>query len=1510
MIAKFYSDSLVTENLTLLHLLESLKNLGFQEATKAGISIGIDDLIIPISKKILFQETESDLQSSNSEFLQQQLSPLEKFQKFIDSWQRTSELIKQDVVKNFEATDMLNPVYMMAFSGARGNIGQVSQLVGMRGFMADPEGKVINYPIRSNFREGLTLPEYMISCYGARKGTIDTALKTADAGYLTRRLVDVAHHVIISKKDCKTKKGFWVSAIKKNSTIIYPLEKRLVGRVLSGRVFFRLPAKADDPCPKLRVFPTRFFNKDDQLDPVRAQFLAFCFKRVLIRSALSCRLKKRLCQLCYGWTIPHGHLAPLGEAVGILAAQSIGEPGTQLTMRTFHTGGVFSSELCDEIRAPYTGIVKYEAKLKGHLLRTTQGQIGFLVKEAGCISILPTSQKPLQNLFKLDFPKQTILFFRPDYQITINELILELPKEQDDENEEVLTQYIYSAKRSGVITMSRYVFSLDAPTLLGPRFSSIKTLKLVKKGFLRMPNRNPNVSSFIISATHLHRNKSLDFLPKKGDLVNEKVIFNITELVNLESAGNINFSQFTFQKLILNLNFLQIFYNKIGYFISNVKSETFFIQTLTKNTHQRDFELRLFQKEYQTKSAGTAFFPKLIPFLFFWASEPILNLERNFFPLQRKNVNKIKKANKQKKIPSSTKIIRSKKSGELKKLVRSQNLIKSLKSTELKKLVRLDTFTKAIESIALPNQLKQQFEQITDFISPTKFLRIRKSKNITKIICGKTFEFKKLGEIPVLTKYWKKRGTEICKQFNLQGETRAFKARKDGFFVFKLTQKIKLKRLFKLKRVFKSKHLFRKKFSLQLRKIFKNGWVCFLNESSSSLGSSKHKYNMTSRNTTLENFTFWGKHSLINTIFDSENLTYESFPFYELEICAKKEAKIISKSNESAKPLKNFIKKEIGRERNKIICRNTLRDQRNDKICFLLKPTKEYSFFKVQSQSKLLKLTNETKKTDEFKKNQNLKTWSTNSYLREVFYECNREQRNSLIFNNPIRCFVNLKNFNIKSEKLKVFKCENWVSYSFIINKNSVFKRTTFEMTKNLKLGINFFINKTLKGTNVLNNLSNVIIAKKEIKINSPLIKILSSSPYTGEVLNSQENKGSFILTNKDTFYFSIPNLNFQNCHVGKYMKYGEEIFEGKAIPKSGQIISIRKNLIELRLADFVCVSRNSEFFCKNNDFLSKNSRIFSKAYRRLIIGDIVQGIPKIAEFFEARDTKHGLAFSGSVNAKLHRRFELYLTKKHGLIKACRKSVFFIQNYIINSIFKLYTSQGVTISDKHLEIIVRQMTSKVKIIRSRFPRVLPNEIYSRRAIEKFNNYYCFTRYIYYDKTGVLAPRWNTSLEESQYVLYEPIVLGITKVALTTKSIISKASFQETTRMLSRGVVRQSKDFLRGLKENIILGNLIPVGTGLRRRYYRRRPVSIYAMAYRFRLMIFRVLLTNTLYKNPENFRTNSKESLNPIRRSLIKIIFHKSNRSRKLWNFHKNFHKKKTYNYNPADTSRIEKKKL
>ena len=486
-----------------LKLVENFKSLGFSAATHFSLSLGIDDLTPPKNKSQKVIQGEHKIAFARTQWKQGKRSSIELFQQIVDTWHQTSETLKDQVIDQFHGPERLNSVYMMAFSGARGNLSQVRQLVSMRGLMANPQGEIVGFPIISNFREGLTMTEYFVSCYGARKGVIDTALRTADAGYLTRRLVDVAHHVIVRHNNCGTTKFIRLRKGRNGLS----LAVRLVGRVLaetivldntcitdsyshttcfanpsvsssfalqtrypftraypfgvrraedlissklkkkgilksSGVKFLPYDTEKEDFRPSLNDLKLRsptvlsfakgdpkaiqkgikfdtqkarvFAYAEDKGDQVQksetskqvvaknqeiteqlANSIASIRNKVKVRSPLTCATS--VCQLCYGYALAEGRRVPLGEAVGILAAQSLGEPGTQLTLRTFHTGGVFSGDQVNALYAPDNGKVHLSNSLSGDLVRTAQGDIAFLTFTKGTLNLNKHSdllQKP------------------------------------------------------------------------------------------------------------------------------------------------------------------------------------------------------------------------------------------------------------------------------------------------------------------------------------------------------------------------------------------------------------------------------------------------------------------------------------------------------------------------------------------------------------------------------------------------------------------------------------------------------------------------------------------------------------------------------------------------------------------------------------------------------------------------------------------------------------------------------------------------------------------------------------------------------------------------------------------------------------------------------------------------------------------------------------------------------------------------------------------------------------
>ncbi|MGA3285058.1 MAG: DNA-directed RNA polymerase subunit beta' [Verrucomicrobiota bacterium] len=367
-------------------MLDKLKELGFREATKSGCSIGIDDMIIPKEKDQEIDTAQKQIKEVEKQYRKGVITPGERYNKIVDIWTHCTDMISNVMFKTLEQNQgkkEYNPVYLMVDSGARGNRQQVRQLAGVRGLMAKPSGDIIEKPILANFREGLTVLEYFISTHGARKGLADTALKTADSGYMTRKLVDVAQDVITQEDDCGTGNGIWVSAVYEGEDEVVKLGDRLVGRFACDDI-------ANPTNPKEMLI-----RANEEIDEDKAKRIeAASVDRMRIRSVLTCESKHGVCIHCYGRNLATGAPAKLGEAVGIIAAQSIGEPGTQLTMRTFHIGGTAAQVFkIPQIKSKHDGTIHYNE------LRYVELEDGnnIVLNKNGSVAILGDDGRELEN---------------------------------------------------------------------------------------------------------------------------------------------------------------------------------------------------------------------------------------------------------------------------------------------------------------------------------------------------------------------------------------------------------------------------------------------------------------------------------------------------------------------------------------------------------------------------------------------------------------------------------------------------------------------------------------------------------------------------------------------------------------------------------------------------------------------------------------------------------------------------------------------------------------------------------------------------------------------------------------------------------------------------------------------------------------------------------------------------------------------------------------------------------
>ena len=1167
-----------------LNLVERLKNIGFFWATQAGISLSIDDLKIPKEKSLLLLDAEKVSKSVSDQYLSGNLTTVERLQQLIDAWHRTSENLKQEVVLTFRKTDPLNPVYMMAFSGARGNISQVRQLVGMRGLMADPQGRIIDFPIRSNFREGLTLTEYVISCYGARKGIVDTALRTATSGYLTRRLVDVAQHIVVSNYDCETDQGLPLNPLKQGSKILLPLSERIFGRVLAEDV---------EGVALRNVCISQYLAS--KISKVR--------ETILVRSPLLCKSKNGVCQLCYGWSLAHHELVSIGEAVGIIAAQSIGEPGTQLTMRTFHTGGVFSGEIIDQVQSPTDGVVYFEKPLKGSLVRTSYGKIGFLTRETGYLKIQKQKEYSSESVA---FPSQTILFVRQGQTVEKNEILLEYASSATDQDQGIQATHLVTAPQKGE------VFFEDVIVLKDDLNTEIQAYQL---------------GSFWLLTSHLHSSThnlpgSFNYFPR--DLIQANSSLNSTKLINHE----FDFSYLT---------------------------------TKVKNKTDQKFE------RYQLHSKSIDF--------------PVSN-----FHYQKGNYLSYL---------FSSFVFRIVLSSE------KQNILPYFDNVLL-------SFSGFSQSLTKPYEVQSTKKPNLFLLFSTLnlwfFGNSTKTEPSSLLYKTKQYYFLKSSQPEkVLSKVKNKRvntcGNYCFSRLSLKTKSNKTVTQKE-FYTFN----------------------FSKNFEKQ---------------------SSKH----VSWKFEIKNFSFLNKyHSLlkINQYKETFSLTKERFKPLFPQIPQHFISSVVSRQQPNFSRLLDYF-----------VFKNSFQ------LNFLVKLSSKNSLLFVLTPN----LTNFVACKKLINKQTIDKTLELESNLNFSFESLSKFTL-SPVFIVQISGSLNQDKLNWYIDPLS-HQLISVGSISFVL---LPYKKGNNEWTlKNVK---NSYLEWKIARTKFVKN--DYILGQIEKKT-SQTIEIFKKKT-SGELLSIRKN---------DLFSFDLRKQQkvLKTCFLGSLIRPGKEILWDSTVSQSGQILSINRKALLIRKALPILFSSKANFHVFHGDFIEKGLHLITLTYKRLTTGDIVQGIPRIEQLFEARQTTTVL------HEQLQELFETYKTRMR-LDLAARKSFQKIQRILIDSIQRVYQSQGVTISDKHLEIIVRQMTSTVRIVEGGRTRLLRGELKPIDWIEKIN-------------LGI----------DIQKAEYEPILLGITKASLETESFISAASFQETTRTLSRAAIEGRTDFLRGLKENVILGHRVPAGTG-------------------------------------------------------------------------------------------------
>ena len=1208
---------------------DELKDLGFRYATKAGVSISVDDLQVPPSKRALLEAAEEEIRNTERRYMKGEITEVERFQKVIDTWNGTSEALKDQVVENFKASNPLNSVYMMAFSGARGNISQVRQLVGMRGLMADPQGEIIDLPIKTNFREGLTVTEYIISSYGARKGLVDTALRTADSGYLTRRLVDVSQDVILREIDCGTTRGIRIRSMTDGDRVLIPLKDRLMGRVLGEDV--RHPETGEI----IEYEGQQAVRNQAVSEELATAIQKAGVQEVFLRSPLTCEANRSVCQTCYGWSLAHGHNVDLGEAIGIIAAQSIGEPGTQLTMRTFHTGGVFTAEAAAVIRATKDGVVKFPKTLRARPFRTRHGDDAYIVESNGQI-VVETGEKKQE---KHSLSQGTTIIVQDGQRVKAEQILAEIPaggrtarKTTEKATKDVATDLAGEVKFADVVPEEK-TDRQGNMTRIAQRGGLIWVLG--GEVYNLPPGAEPAV--------------------KNGDAVTPGSVLAQTKLVS-EHGGLVRIRE-------------QFAEGELPREIEIITASVLLDEALVRLVQMQGRE----QYVIETNS-NHRFLLKVSPGSKVENHDVIAELMDDSY--------------------------RTKTGGIIKY---------------------------AGVEVAKRGKGKQGYEVTqggTLLWIPEECHEVNKDISLLLTEDGQYVEA----------------GTEVVKDIFCQT----------------------------------------------------NGVI-----------------EVTQKNDILREIVI--KPGELHLVDDPEM--------------------VMAIDGQIVNPGQEVIPGIISPELHYVEYVET-----PEGPALLLRPVVEFSVPEtppVPSQESL-------NESIALRAVQRL-TYKDGERVRSVEgVELLRTQLVISIGTEAPQLAADIELLPDDNDP-EVMRLQLVILESLVIRRDVTADATQGSTRTRLLVQDGQEIEK------------DAVVTRTEILCKED--GIIQGIRSGSEIL-----RRCLVVRDVDQMTLDFPEGVKPDVKLGQLLVEGIEIAPGVTLPESGQVIAVGDkivgagttpvsgNQITLRRGRPYRVSPGAILHVKDGDLVQRGDNLVLLVFERAKTGDIIQGLPRIEELLEARKPKEACVLArrpgtaqvtmdedvvelrvietdGTVtdypltsgqtplvsdgqkvdggqaltdgpsnpHEILEVFYEHYLEQGQGMYDAALGSFQQCQTFLVNEVQSVYQSQGIDISDKHIEVIVRQMTSKVRIDDGGDTTMLPGELVELRQVEQVND--------------------AMSITGSAPAKYTPVLLGITKASLNTDSFISAASFQETTRVLTEAAIEGKSDWLRGLKENVIIGRLIPAGTG-------------------------------------------------------------------------------------------------
>nr|WGH15012.1 RNA polymerase beta'' subunit [Morus cathayana] len=1297
------------------HILDQVKTLGFRQATATSISLGIDDLLTIPSKGWLVQDAEQQRLILEKHHHYGNVHAVEKLRQSIEIWYATSEYLRQEMNPNFRMTDPFNPVHMMSFSGARGNASQVHQLVGMRGLMSDPQGQMIDLPIQSNLREGLSLTEYIISCYGARKGVVDTAVRTSDAGYLTRRLVEVVQHIVVRRTDCGTIQGISVSppnGMMPERIFI----QTLIGRVLADYIYI------GSRCIAVR-------NQDIGIGLVN-RFITFQTQPISIRTPFTCKSTSWICRLCYGRSPTHGDLVELGEAVGIIAGQSIGEPGTQLTLRTFHTGGVFTGGTAEHVRAPSNGKIKFNEDLV-HPTRTRHGHPAFL-----CSIDLYVTIESEDIIHNVTIPPKSFILVQNDQYVESEQVIAEI-------RAGTYTFHFKERVRKHIYSDSEGEMHWSTDVYHAPDFTYSNVHLLPKTSHLWILSGGSYKSSVVPFSIHKDQDqtnvyflsaakgKARNSFSVNNDQDQGKHKFFTSGLSGKKESGIPDYSEFN---RILdtdhsNLIFPSILHKDSDLFLLAKRRRNRFIIPF-QWIQEREKELwprssisieipinGIFRKnsilayfddlQYRRKGSGITKYGAI-------GLHSILKKEdlieyggvKEFKPKYQTKVDQFFF------IPEEVHILPE----SFSIMVRNNSIIGVDTRITLNTrsrvggLVRVEKKNKRIElkifsgDIHFPVEMDKIFRHSGILIPPG---RVKK-------------EFKE-------SKKWK---NWIYVQSITPTKKKYFVLVRP-VIIYEIADGINLETLF-------PQDPLQEKDNLELRVV---NYILYGN-GKPILGISGTCIQLV-RTCLVLNWDQGNKSS-------SSEETHASFVEVSTRDLIRDFLRI------------NLVKSHISyiRKRNDPLGSVLISDNRSDRT---------NPFYSIYSKEKIRQLLKENQGT--------------------IHTLLNRSKESqSLIILSSSNCFEmgpfnDVKYYNVIKESIK--------RDPLIPIRNSLGPLGTACQVANF-----YYILKTHNQISVTKNLQLENLKQTFQVLKYYLMdengRIYNSDPCSNILFNPFNLNWHFLHHNyceKKSTIISLGQFFFENVCI---TKHGPHL-------KSGQVIIVQIDSVVIRSAKSYLATPGATVHGHYGEILSEGDTLVTFIYEKSRSGDITQGLPKVEQVLEVRSID-------SISMNLEKRVEGWneritriLGIPWGFLIGAELTIVQSRISLVNKIQKVYRSQGVQIHNRHIEIIVRQITSKVLVSEDGMSNVfLPGEL-----IGLFR-----------------AERTGRALKEA--ICYQAILLGITKASLNTQSFISEASFQETARVLAKAALRGRIDWLKGLKENVVLGGMIPVGTGFKGLVHRSK----------------------------------------------------------------------------------------